>query len=153
MKRLVLAVVCLAPVFAFAQQQSAAAPPAADLLSSGEQLDACAAELPKQLACKQDFCAAMVGLRKKLQPRFAEADTSEMLTACLAEISVDGTGDAKARRARCEGWSKGRPALKVARSEAAASAACFEKASCGERIACWAPLAEKLMAAMAPPKP
>jgi hypothetical protein len=152
MKRLVLAVACLAPLFAFAQPKPAAAPPAGDFLTAGEQLDACAAELPKHLECKQEFCNAMVDIRKKLQPKFATVDKAELVTACLAEIAVDGTGDAKARRDRCEGWSKGRPPMKVARSEQATSAACFEKATCGERIACWAPLTEKRMAAMSPPK-
>lgn len=152
MTRILLAVACLAPMFASAQQKPAAAPAADDFLSAGEQLDACAAELPKHLECKQEFCSAMVDIRKKLQPKFAAVDKAELVTACLAEIAVDGTGDAKARRDRCEAWSKGRPALKVSRSEVASSTACFEKASCGERIACWAPLTEKRMAAMAPPK-
>jgi hypothetical protein len=142
MKRFVLAAVCLVPVFAFAQAKA----PVADLLSAGELLEQCAQALPKQLECKQEFCDAMVDLRRKHQPKFAKVDRAQMVAGCLTEIAVDGTGDDKARRDRCEGWSKGRPAMKVQRSEAAAATACFSKATCGERIACWAPITEKQLA-------
>ncbi len=143
MKTLVLAVGCLVSSFAFAQSK----PAVADYLSEAEGLDACAEQLPKQLACKQEFCDAMVDIRKKLQPRFKDVKREEMVAGCLTEISVDGTGDLKTRRDRCAAWAKGRPPMKVARADAAASAACFSKATCGEQIGCWAPLAEKQMAA------
>lgn len=137
MKRLVLAVACLAPMFAFAE----------GALSDAEALDVCAEMLPKQLECKEDFCSAMVDIRKKHQPKFASADKAEMVKGCLAEIAVDGTGDTKARRDRCAEWSKGRPAMKVLKSDATAATACFTKATCGERIGCWAPITEKQMSA------
>lgn len=146
MKRFALTLACLVPVVAFAQNK------AADFLNEAELLDACAQTLPKQLECKEDFCSAMVDLRKKHQPRFASVDRAEMITGCLTEIAVDGTGDLKARRDRCAAWSKGRPPMKVARGEATASTACFAKATCGERIGCWAPITEKQMLSMAPGK-
>lgn len=151
MKFLVLALTCVVPAIAFAQSKAAA--PATEFLSDAEMLDACAETLPRQLECKQDFCNAMVDLRRKHQPRFATVDRAEMVTACLAEIAVDGTGDSKARRDRCAAWSKGRPAMKVPRADATASTACFAKASCGERISCWAPITEKQMASMAAAQP
>ena len=146
MKRIVLAALCLAPVFAFGQSK------VSDFLSDSEMLDTCADALPKQLECKQEFCGAMVDIRKKLQPRFASVDRAEMVTACLGEIAIDGTGDAKTRRDRCTGWSKGRPAMKVTRAEAEASTECFAKAPCSERIACWARITEKQMASAMPKK-
>jgi hypothetical protein len=146
MKRHALALAALLPLFTAASAN--AAPSVGEYLSDAEQLDACAEQLPKQLACKEEFCSAMVDIRKKHQPRFAAIDRAEMVKGCLAEIAVDGTGDHQTRRARCEGWSKGRPALKVARTEAAASNACFEKPTCEARIACWAPITDKQMASL-----
>ena len=145
MKRFVLAVACLAPMFAFAQ--SKAAPTVADFLTDAQMLDSCAEALPRQLECKQDFCDAMVDIRKRNQPRFANVDRAQMVAGCLTEIAVDGTGDLQTRRDRCAAWSKGRPAMKVARSDATAATACFTRGTCGERIACWAPITEKQLVA------
>lgn len=142
MKSFVLAVGCLVSFSAFAQ----AKPTVADYLTEAEGLEACAEQLPKQLLCKQEFCDAMVDIRKKLQPRFKDVKREEMVAGCLTEISVDGTGDLKTRKDRCAGWAKGRPAMKIARADAQASMACFSKPTCGEQIGCWAPLTEKQMA-------
>jgi hypothetical protein len=149
MKRFILAIACLVPVISFAQSKAA---PAAEFLTEAEALDGCAEALPKQLECKQEFCNAMVDIRKKLQPRFAAVEKAEMVTACLGEIAVDGTGDLQARRDRCAGWAKGRPPMKFSRADLTASNACFAKATCGERIGCWAPITQKQMASMTPPK-
>lgn len=139
MKAFVLAVGCLVSLSSFAQGK------VADFLTDAEALDACAEQLPKQLECKQEFCDAMVDIRRKLQPKFAGADRAELVKGCLTEIAVDGTGDQKTRRDRCAAWAKGRPAMKMPRADAAAATACFGKATCGERIGCWAPITEKLM--------
>ena len=147
MKCLVLA--CLVPFFAFAQSK----PATGEFLTDAEGLDLCAEALPKQLECKQEFCNAMVDLRKKHQPRFASVERAEMVAGCLTEIAVDGTGDLKTRRDRCAARSKGRPPMKVARADATASTACFEKATCGEKIGCWAPITDKAMASMAAAAP
>ncbi len=150
MKRFVLAIACLASFCSFAQSKAAA--PTSEFLTDAEALDGCAETLPKQLECKQEFCTAMVDIRMKLQPRFASADTAELAAACLGEIAVEGTGDLEARRDRCAAWAKGRPAMKISRADLTASTACFAKATCGERIGCWAPITEKQMASMAPKK-
>ncbi len=147
MKNLLLALLVLSPAFATADDK-APARSVADSLSDGEMLDACAEELPKQLECKAEFCNAMVDIRRKYQAKFAGVDRAEMVNGCLAEIATDGTGDAKARRDRCEAWSKGRPPMKVARTELVASKECWTQATCGERVACWGPLTDKRMAAM-----
>lgn len=146
MKRLVLlfaAVPCLLTPSGFA------APPAPAYLSAPELLEVCATSLPKQLECKQDFCSAMVDLRKRHQARFASVDRAEMVKICLSEIAVDGSGDLATRKERCAAWSKDRPTPQVLRSDAQAAAACFDKPTCQERIACWAPFTEKQLAAAA----
>ncbi len=143
MKRLVLlfaAVPCLMLPSAFA------APPAPAYLSAPELLEVCATSLPKQRECKEDFCSTMVDLRKRHQARFAAVDRAEMVKACLAEIAVDGSGDLSTRKERCAAWSKDRPTPQVLRTDAQAAAACFQKPTCQERIACWAPFTEKQLA-------
>lgn len=143
MKRLVLlfaAVPCLISPSTFA------APPALTYLSAPELLEACATSLPKQLECKEDFCSTMVDLRRRHQAHFAAVDRAEMVKACLAEIAVDGTGDLSTRKERCAAWSKDRPTPQVLRTDAQAAAACFQKPTCRERIACWAPFTEKQLA-------
>jgi hypothetical protein len=153
MKTLLAALLCLAPALVFAADKEPAKAGAAvsDYLSDAEMLDGCADELPKQLECKAEFCNAMVDIRRKYQPKFAGVDRNEMVKGCLGEIAVDGTGDQKTRRARCESWSKGRPAMKISRTDAAEQSACWTKSSCGEKIGCWGPLTDKKMSAMAKP--
>ena len=146
MKPLITAALCLLPALCFADSKT---PTVAELLTDAELLDTCAEELPRQLECKPEFCSAMVDIRRKYQARFAGVDRAEMVQGCLTEIATDGTGDVKVRRSRCEGWMKGRPAMKVARSEAAAVKECWSKATCSERIACWSPFTDKRMASMA----
>lgn len=146
MKRLSLlfaAVPCLLATAAFA------APPSPTYLTAPELIEVCATSLPKQLECKEDFCATMVDLRKRHQARFAAVDRAEMVKMCLAEIAVDGTGDLSTRKARCAAWSKDRPTPQVLRSEAEGAAACFQKPTCQERIACWAPYTERQLAGAA----
>lgn len=143
MKRLVSACFVLCLFSASAN----AAPPAQVTLSAQEAVEACAVALPEQLACKAEFCGAMVDLRKKYQPHFAAVDRGELVKACLAEIAVDGTGDLETRKGRCAAWSKDRPAPTITKADATAAQACFKKGSCGERIACWAPFAERQFAA------
>jgi hypothetical protein len=143
MKRLVYLFAVIPCLYA---HSASAAPPAAPYLSAPELLEVCATSLPKQLECKEDFCSAMVDLRKRHQARFAAVDRAEMVKMCLSEIAVDGAGDFSARKERCAAWSKDRPTPQVLRSDAEAAAACFQKPTCQERIACWAPFTEKQLA-------
>ena len=152
MKLFLAALLSVVPLIAFAEdKQPAKAATVGDFLSDSEMLDGCAEELPKQMECKADFCNAMVDIRRKYQAKFAGVDRAEMVAGCLTEIATDGTGDPKVRRARCESWSKGRPGMKVARSEAAEVKECWSKATCGERIWCWSPFTDKRMAAIGKP--
>jgi hypothetical protein len=141
----------LFPLLVFAEDH--ATPKATDYLTEAESLDACADELPMQLECKAEFCYSMVELSTKYQPRFNSVNKAEMVEVCLSEIAVDGTGDHRTRRDRCEAWSEGRPAMKVSKADAAASKQCWTKGTCGERIACWRPFAEKRLAQRAKAEP
>jgi hypothetical protein len=120
-------------------------------LTSDEEAQLCATQLPKQLACKEDFCSAMVELRVAHDPRFKskagdEKAKGELKAKCLEEIAVDGTGTDAERVARCKGWSKERPPMNVTKSQADAMQACWAKPVCGEAAGCFK---EKLGAVMA----
>jgi hypothetical protein len=115
--------------------------PARDLLTDDESVTMCAEELPKDLECKKEFCAAMV----KIRAGDKTADLKAMEAKCLDEIAVDGTGDLAARKARCAGWMKSHPKMSMTQAEAKEMSACWTKASCGDRVACWAPHKAKQM--------
>ena len=122
------------------------APPAAgDSLSDDEALTMCAEALPRQLMCKEDFCAAMVQIRSKGDKK---VDLKAMEAKCLAEISVDGTGDLAARKDRCAAWIKDRPKMSMKRADAREMDACWNKATCKEKIDCWSPKMAKMTARM-----
>ena len=124
--------------------------PAKDVLTEDEHLQMCAELLPKQLECKKEFCAAMVKIRARGDTK---VDAAAMESKCLEEIAVDGTGDLATRKARCAGWAKERPKMSIARADAKEMEACWAKATCDERVTCWAPKMKKMMdAAAAAPK-
>jgi hypothetical protein len=118
-----------------------------DVLTDEEHLRMCAEALPKELECKKEFCAAMV----KIRAGDKKVDAAAMEGKCLEEIAVDGTGDLAVREARCAGWQKERPKMSVARADGKEMEACWAKATCGEKIDCWAPKMKKMMEAAAPP--
>jgi hypothetical protein len=138
---LVVALLLVGPSFAHAET------PARDVLTEDEHLQMCAESLPKELECKKEFCAAMVKIRAGGDKK---ADTAAMESKCLKEIAVDGAGDLAARKARCAGWAKERPKMSVARADAKEMEACWAKATCGERVDCWAPKMKKMMDAATP---
>lgn len=119
------------------------------VLSEDESLLMCAETLPKQLACKEDFCDAMVKMRTKGDKK---ADLAALKAKCLEEIAVDGTGDVAARKDRCAAWSKKRPKMSMKRADAKSMDACWALATCKERVDCWAPKMAKVMAPSAPEK-
>jgi hypothetical protein len=120
-------------------------PAAAETLSDDEGLTMCAEALPKQLACKEDFCVAMVQLRTRGNKK---DDLKAMEAKCLKEISVDGTGDLATRKERCAGWIKNRPKMSMKRADAKEMDACWSKATCKEKIDCWSPKMGKMMGKM-----
>jgi hypothetical protein len=122
---------------------------ATDVLTDDEGLTMCAEALPKQLACKNEFCAAMVKIRTKGDKK---VDVKMMEAKCLKEIAVDGTGDVATRKARCAEWTKNRPKMSLKRSDAAEMDACWTKATCQEKVDCWSPKMSKMMEAAAPKK-
>src|SRR4029077_21075355 len=105
-----------------------------DLVSEDEGLMMCAEALPKQLECKEDFCAAMVKIRTA--GRKTPIDLKAMEAKCLEEIAVDGTGDLATRKGRCAAWVKARPKTVLKRADAAEMGACWGKGSCKERVEC-----------------
>ncbi|HEY5448693.1 MAG TPA: hypothetical protein VIQ54_08065 [Polyangia bacterium] len=123
--------------------------PAGDTLSDDEGLTMCAEALPKQLACKEEFCAAMVQIRTKGDKKI---DLKAMEAKCLKEIAVDGTGDLATRKDRCAGWIKNRPKMSIKRADAKAMDACWSKSTCKERIDCWSPKMSQMMETAAPKK-
>jgi hypothetical protein len=122
--------------------------PAKDVLTEDEHLQMCAEALPKQLECKKEFCAAMV----KIRAGDKKVDVAKMESKCLEEIAVDGSGDLATRKGRCAGWAKERPKMSIARADADEMKACWAKATCGERVDCWAPKFKKMMDAAHAPK-
>jgi hypothetical protein len=121
--------------------------PAKDALTEDEHLQMCAESLPKELECKKEFCAAMVKIRARGDKK---VDAAAMESKCLQEIAADGAGDLAARKARCAGWAKGRPQMSITRADAKEMEACWAKATCGERVDCWAPKYKKMMDTAAP---
>ena len=116
-----------------------------DVLTEDEMDTACAEMLPKQLECKNEFCAAMVKIRTRGNKN---ADVKALEAKCVEEISVDGTGDLATRKARCVAWSKDRPKMSIPRSDANELNACWTKATCQARVDCWAPKMSKMMTKM-----
>lgn len=142
MKKTIVALAALFSISSFAAEPK---------LTRDEEAQLCASQLPKQLACKEDFCGAMVELRVAHDPRFTskagDAKAKEQLKEkCLEEISVDGTGTDAERVARCKGWSKERPPMNVTKRQAEEMKACWAKPVCGEAAGCFK---EKLGAVMA----
>jgi hypothetical protein len=135
----------LAPSFTSAETPAAGS----DTLSEDEGLTMCAEALPKQLECKNEFCAAMVKIRTKGNPK---ADLKAMEAKCIQEIAVDGTGDLATRKARCAGWARNRPKMSLKRTEANEMSACWTRSTCAERVDCWSPKMSKMMEAAAPKK-
>src|SRR5262245_19353567 len=126
------------PSFAYADS-----PPLPAQLSEDEQIAMCAETLPKQLACKKEFCAGMVKVRTNGNKN---ANVEAMEAACIKEIAVDASGDLAARKARCTKWIKSRPKVSATQVDAKEMTACWSKATCEEQIACWMPKMAKVMA-------
>src|SRR5439155_1879966 len=121
-----------------------------DVMSDDEMLTACAEALPQQKECKAEFCTSMVDMRSKSDPRFKGADAAklkEMKETCLKEIENDGSGDLAARKKRCSDWTAQRGKMTLKRTDHSEMQACWKKAACGERIACWGPVFGRVMAA------
>jgi hypothetical protein len=120
------------------------------LLTDDEANKFCAEALPKHLACKEEFCTAMVDLRLSDTSDNKKGDPSKkdtMHAKCLEEVATDGAGDLDARTKRCAGWAKDRGQVKVSRADADAVTACWSQKACSDQIACWKPKMAKIMTA------
>ena len=119
---------------------------AAETLAPEEATNHCV-RLHEQLAtCSGEFIDMNLELRAKYFPAFAKEVASpearaEMRKEGIAEAIADGTGPLPPRRARCTEYTEHGP--KVPRGEVAEAEACFQKASCAEKIACLRPSQEK----------
>lgn len=135
-----------------AKPAEAAPSDAARQLTTEEQVSMCAANLAKELECKDDFCDSMATLRVETDARFKGADAkklAELKSTCLKEIAVDGAGDEKARAAKCTGWMKERGEMVVTKKDSDEMAACWTKTACKDRITCWRPHFAAMMEASA----
>jgi hypothetical protein len=119
-----------------------------DVLTAEESAMQCAESLPKHLACKAEFCTAIVKIRAKGDKK---ADLKAMEAKCLEEIAVDGAADLATRKAKCEAWHKDRP-ITMKRADVKEMDACWAKASCKEKIDCWSPKMAKMLESSPPKK-
>jgi hypothetical protein len=111
-----------------------------------EEATAHCVRLHEQLAtCSGEFIDMNLDLRAKYFPEFAKQLASpearaEIRKEGIAEAIADGTGPIGPRQERCKEYTEHGP--KVPRGEVAEAEACFQKASCAEKIACLRPSQE-----------
>lgn len=119
---------------------------AAETLPPEEATNHCV-RLHEQLAtCSGEFIDMNLELRAKYFPAFAKEVANpqaraEMRKEGISEAIADGTGPLPPRLARCKEYTEHGP--KVPRGEVAEAEACFQKASCAEKIACLRPSQEQ----------
>ncbi len=115
-------------------------------LAPEEAADHCV-RLHEQLAtCAGEFIDMNLDLRAKHLPPFAEkianpGARAEIRKEGIAEAIADGTGPVEPRRERCKQYVEHGP--QVRRGEVAEAEACFQKASCVEKVACLRPSQEE----------